>query len=152
MTETLPPPPPPPGAYAVPPPQPAPAQLSSGCPKWGLVGCGCLTVLVVLFAVAITTVVFGAIKHSAPYEESKRQAMADQRVIDALGTPMEPSFIVMGSVKIDNGRGDADINYTLSGPKDKGKVHVVATRVSDAWSYTEMTVKPEKGAIIDLLH
>lgn len=149
---TLPPPPPPPVAYAEPvPPQP-PQQQKSGCLKWGLIGCGCLTLLSAAFVFAIVVVVFGAIKHSTPYEQSLRQATNDQRVVDALGTPIKPSFIVSGGVHLDNGKGDADVNYSLSGSKQSAKVHVVATRVNDAWSYTEMTVTPENGPPIDLLH
>lgn len=151
---TLPPPPPPPTAYAVPPPPPQPPQQqqSSGCLKWGLIGCGCLTVLCAAFVFVIVVVVFGAIKHSGPYEESLRQARSDSRVADALGRPIRASFVVGGTVNIDSGKGNADINYTLRGSKQNGKMHVVATRIDHAWSYSEMTVTPDEGAQIDLLH
>src|SRR5213592_4793951 len=82
------------------PPQPGqPAQKkSSGCLKIFLIGCSVLIVLGIgLFAV-LAFIVFGAIKKSDVYKEALTRVQNDQRVVDALGSPIEAGFWVSGKM------------------------------------------------------
>ncbi|MEA2165177.1 MAG: hypothetical protein QOK37_3304 [Thermoanaerobaculia bacterium] len=135
----------------VPPPPAAPPAKKSGCLKWGLIGCGTLTVLGVIFAVVLVVVVFGAMKKSDVYKEALSRAQNSPAVQAALGTPIEAGMMVSGSINVDSTGGHATLDFPISGPKGKGVVHAVATRTGEKWEYTALTVKPENGALIDLL-
>jgi hypothetical protein len=133
------------------PPVPAatPPQ-KSGCLKWAVIGCGVVIALFAAFCAVLVFVVFGAIKRSDVYKGALHRAQSDPRVIAALGEPIEPGFLVTGNVHVDTRSGDAEINFPISGPKQKAKVHAVATLENGQWKYETLTVTPENGAMIDL--
>jgi hypothetical protein len=133
-----------------PPPQ-APPQ-KSGCWKWGAIGCVIVLLLLAGGMAVIGLGVFGMIKRTDAYKESLRRAQNDPRVIEAIGSPVKPGFIVTGNVKVNNNTGNADIDFKVSGPKGKATVHTVATLDPTGWTYTNMTATPENGTAIDLLH
>lgn len=135
----------------VPPPVAAPPAKKSGCLKWGLIGCGSLLVLGVIFCVVIVVVVFGAMKKSDVYKEALSRAQNSPAVQAALGTPIEAGMLVSGSINVDATGGHATLDFPISGPKGKAVVHVVATKSGEKWDYNAMTVKPENGPVIDLL-
>ncbi|HYU25859.1 MAG TPA: cytochrome c oxidase assembly factor 1 family protein [Thermoanaerobaculia bacterium] len=134
---------------ATPPPAAAP-QKSSGCLKWSLIGCGIVVVLFAAFCAALVIFVFGAIKHSDVYKGALARVQNDPRVITALGSPIEPGFLVSGNVHVDTNGGNAEINFPVSGPKAKAKVHASATLEDGKWKYETLTATPEGGAPIDL--
>lgn len=129
---------------------PAPAK-SSGCLKWGLIGCGAVVVLIGACAAVLVLFVFGAIKRSDVYREALRRAQSDPAVTAALGTPIEAGLLVTGSVNLDTGGGHANIDFPVSGPKGKASVHAVATLAGAKWEYSELTVIPANGPVINLL-
>lgn len=128
---------------------PAPAK-SSGCLKWGLIGCGAAGVLLVAFIAVIVVVVFGAIKRSDVYQEALRRVQNDPAVTAALGTPIEAGFYVTGNVNLDANGGHAKFDFPVSGPKGKADVHAVATMNGSKWEYSELTVTPANGAVINV--
>jgi hypothetical protein len=136
-------------------PTPAPAappapSNSSGCLKWALIGCGAAVVLFAAFAAVIVLVVFGAIKRSDVYRQALQRAQNDPAVIAALGTPIDAGIYVTGNVNLDANGGHAKIDFPISGPKGKGDVHAVATMNGAKWEYSELTVTPANGPVIDL--
>src|SRR5207248_1858515 len=102
---TAPPPPPPPPAPAVTPPP----QKSSGCLKWGLIGCGVVVVLIAAFCAVLMIFVFGAMKRSHVYKGAVERAQNDPRVKAALGEPIETGWWVSGSVHVENSSGNAEL-------------------------------------------
>ena len=78
--------------------------------KW-VVPAGCLVPVVICggFVALLITVVFGAIKSSGAYTESlalvKQHPVAQQ----LLGDPIEPGFIVTGSINVSGPSGDAGL-------------------------------------------
>lgn len=152
---SVPPPPPPQQPYSYTPPQqpmqPAPPQKSSGCLKWFLVGCAVIIVIGIIGIAAVVFVAFGAMKRSDVYRGAFDRAASDPRVIAALGTPIERGFWVTGRVNIDTSGGHANLDFPISGPKAKAKVHAVATRDAEKWSYTTLVVTPDNGPPINLL-
>ena len=132
-------------------PPPPQQQKSSGCLKWGLIGCGVIIVLCGIFVAGIVLIVFGAIKSSDVYRGAMHRVERDQRVIDAIGTPVETGWWINGNVHVAEQRGNADFSFPVHGPKGKGTVHTVATRESGNWIYNELTFTPSNGPPIDLL-
>ena len=139
------PPPPPPVSAVTPPP-----QKSSGCLKWGLIGCGVVVVLIAAFCAVLMIFVFGAMKRSHVYKGAVERAQNDPRVKAALGEPIETGWWVSGSVHVESGSGNAEMTIPLSGPKGNGRLHAIATYDGSKWTYETLTVTPEGGAPIDL--
>jgi len=135
---------------ATPPPTVEP-QKSSGCLKWGLIGCGVVVVLIGAFCAAVAIFAFGAMKRSHVYKGAVERAQNDPRVKAVLGEPVETGWWVSGSVHVDNGNGNAELTIPLSGPKASGKLHAIATIENGDWKYERLSMKPERGDRIDLL-
>jgi hypothetical protein len=132
----------------------APPKKSGGCWKWGAIGCLAVLVIAAIGAGAIVMIVFGAIKSSDVYRGALATAQRDPRVIEALGSPIKGGWWVTGNVGIHGGSGDANIEFSIEGPKGNARVHAVATRQISAWRYSELTVTPVAPANsppIDLL-
>ena len=142
---------PPTQQYTPPQPQQPPAQKSSGCLKAFLIGCGVLVFLGVAFCAAMVIFVFGAIKRSDVYTEALSRVKADQRVVAVLGEPIEPGFWVSGNVNINNGKGNADFEFPVKGPRGGAKVHAVASTEGQKWEYTTLVVTPANGSPINVL-
>ena len=94
--------------------------------------------------------VFAALKSSEPYQASLARVLASEDVKDAIGEPMKPSFLVQGSINLQNDNGDADITFPVTGPRGTAQVHVRGTRVGGKWRYDEISVTLDEGAVIDL--
>ena len=135
------------------PPHPGqPAQKkSSGCLKIFLIGCSVLIVLGVALVAVLVFIVFGAIKKTDAYKVALAKVKSDQRVIAALGEPVEAGFWVSGKMNINNGKGNADFTFPVSGPKGKATVHAVATTEGQGWQYETLDVTPSNGPPINVL-
>jgi|SRR5205085_6833321 len=132
-------------------PPPTQPQKSSGCLKWGLIGCGAIIILGIGCVAAIVLFVFGAIKSSDVYRGARSRVESDPRVIEALGSPVEAGWWLSGNVNVQNRRGTADFTFPVHGPKSHGTVHAVAAKENDRWNYSELTMTPANGPPIDLL-
>lgn len=142
----------PPSHIPPPPPTAAQPQKSSGCFKWGALGCGLALVVVGVVIIGLFMAVFGLIKQTFVYKDAVRRAETNPEVIAALGTPIGTGFFVSGSVHTASDSGTADVKIPIEGPKQKGTIHCVATMKENNWKYTSLVVEPEHGPPIDLLH
>ena len=144
-----------PPAQYIPPPPPGggqPQQKSSGCWKWGLIGCGVALVIIGVVVIGLFFAVFGLIKSTRVYKDAVHRAETNPQVIAAFGTPIKTGFFVSGHIDTSNNKGSADVNIPISGPKQKGTIHCVATlRGENNWRYDTLVVEPEHGPPIDLL-
>lgn len=96
--------------------------------------------LPVLGCGGLVALLFGMLKGSEPYQQSLRRVQGHAEVRAALGQPVEPSFVVMGSIHYRNRDGDADLTYDVSGPNGSGTVHVVADKRAGAWTLKTLDV------------
>lgn len=128
-------------------------QQKKGVNPWLWVGCGCalVTAMAVAFVVFIVVVVFASIRAADPYKDGLERARGDARVQEALGTPIEPGWMLSGSIQTKNRSGDCDIAFGLKGPKQSASLRVVGTKDEGRWTYTKMLVTPASGPPIDLL-
>jgi hypothetical protein len=121
--------------------------------KW-VVPAGCLVPVVICggFVALLFTVVFGAIKSSGPYTESLALVKQHPEARQLLGAPIEPGFFVAGSINVSGTSGDADIYYSVSGPKGEATVYVVAVKKAGEWDFeTLILASKETGDRLDLL-
>ena len=92
-----------------------------------------------------------AMKSSEPYLTGLARSKENAEVKEALGEPIDASFVVQGKINLQNNDGEADLNFPISGPKGAGQVHVQGTKTDGTWSYQEMSVTIANGSKIDLL-
>lgn len=114
--------------------------LPTGCCLGTLLG---IVLAIVVFGVGIVGLITGVskiLKTSEPYLTALAKAKANDKVVAALGTPIEDGF-PQGSVNTNNDAGDADMHVSLTGPKGKGTLYVVGTRAGGQWTYSKMSVK-----------
>lgn len=124
-----------------------------GTNVWLWAGCGCALLVgaAIAFVLFIVFVVFAAIRSADPYRDGVARAQADTRVQEALGTPVEPGWLVGGSIQTKNRSGDCDITVPLKGSKQSGVLRVIGTKDDGRWTYTTMQVTPASGPAIELL-
>ncbi len=95
--------------------------------------------------------VMSAMKSSEPYQLGLDRAKKNEEAKDALGEPIDASFVVQGSINLKNNDGEADITFPISGPKGAGQVHVQGTKTNGVWNYGEISATVENGSkTIDL--
>ncbi len=110
--------------------------------KW-VVPVGCLTpiVLFVGLIVIVVVFVFGALKNSWAYTEGIALARHNKAVVEKLGEPIEPSWIVVGTSSVTNDTGDAQLAVPLVGPKTVGTLTVIAHERAGQWKFEKADVE-----------
>ncbi len=129
---------------------------NAGSPfKWILLlgGGGCLLGLLVCGGCfgAVFFGVFGAIKGSEPYTRSLNAVQGSPELQAAIGTPIEPGMMVSGNISVSGDSGEADLSYSVSGPKGSANVNVVGTKTAGVWDYSVMKATLADGTMIDFL-
>jgi cytochrome oxidase complex assembly protein 1 len=121
--------------------------------KW-FVPIGCLGLLVIGVGVIVlfVSIIFGALKSSDAYTQALAKARANPTVISELGQPIEPGWLVSGSVNVSGPSGNADLSIPVSGPKKSGTIYVVARKSAGEWQFNRLEVDVEgRGSRINLL-
>lgn len=98
-------------------------------------GCFGTIVVVALFVVAILFIVIGGFKSSGVYSGALELARSNDEVIEALGEPLETGWLPRGSIHITGPSGDADIEISLSGPRNTATLYVVAEKHAGRWHF-----------------
>lgn len=135
---------------------PVPEKKTSTGKIVAFVGCGCLGLIALMIAgVAILFFgIMGVIKKSDAYSDTLALVQSHPEAIAALGEPIEPGFMLMGNISIENGEGAADLTIPVSGPRGSGTMRVVADKSSgsSSWNYTTRELRLDGGdaAVIQL--
>jgi hypothetical protein len=90
-------------------------------------------------------------KSSEPYRVGVTAARLDQRVIDALGAPVEDGIMPSGSMSTSHSSGNANLSVSLHGARGNGTLYIQAERHAGEWRYTTLQVLPDAGEAISLL-
>ena len=106
----------------------------------GCVGCGCLTVIIGVAA----AVIFGLLglrklaTESDVYKDSVAAIAANPAAMEAVGTPLEPGWLIQGNFNSDNGNETVDMTIPVTGPKGAGTIRAVASKSAGApqWEYS----------------
>ena len=108
--------------------------------KWFVPVCFGSIVLFAGFIVLIVTIVFGMLKSSDAYKDALAMARANPHVRDALGSPIEDGFLVMGNINVSGSSGQADLSIPVYGPQGNGTIYVVASKSVGQWTFLRLTV------------
>ncbi len=122
--------------------------------KWAVPSLGCLTIIIVIIALAATMVtkVTGLFKDSVPYTVGMETLLKNELVVEKLGEPIEPNGMFKGNIHYSNDEGSADIQVPVKGPKGEATLLVIAEMKDDVWTYQTMEVTfNDSDVIINLL-
>ena len=133
-----------------------PAERRSWLQRYWLwllpVGCGGSLILLLAAAALLVAGVFAGIKSSWPYTEAVRMARENPSVVEALGEPIRPGWLVGGSMHMNRDSAEADLAIPIRGSENSGTIHVHARKRGDRWAF-EVAVVEIRGRDepIDLL-
>lgn len=119
--------------------------------KW-LVPTGCLTLIAmgVIFVVCVVFFVFSVLKSTDVYKTALARAKNDQRVVAALGAPIQDGLVPSGKTNVNGPSGEADIAIPISGPKGKATIYAVGTKAAGKWEFSKLAVQIDGGQLVDL--
>ena len=110
--------------------------------KWFVpLGCMSMLVLVAAFVAAIFGFVESTVKNSGAYKQALARAQTDPRVVESIGQPIRPGWLVSGSINVSGDFGEANISIPISGPKGEGKLYVGAKKIAGLWQFETLEVE-----------
>ncbi len=121
--------------------------------KW-FVPVGCLSLLALAAAalVGFFFLIMGWIQSSDVYQLALEQARTHPELIEALGEPIEDSFITTGSISTSGSGGQADLKTYLQGPQGGARLFIVAEENNGVWTFQSLTARVDSDdTLIDLL-
>ena len=115
-------------------------------------GCVGALALFASFAAMVVCLVFGMMKSSDAYKDAVAKARAHPSAQQALGAPIEEGLFTSGNINVSGSSGHANLSIPISGPKDKARIHAVASKSAGRWAYSTLVVAVQDGGQrIDLL-
>lgn len=119
---------------------------------WAFVGLGLLGAGIVM-GIAIFFLIMGLMKNSEIYKQSYTRVVSDPAIIEMLGEPLEVGTFVTGNVSSNTDGGNADIQYTLTGPKGSANVHVKGVKTGGQWVFESFIVQSDDSStLINMLN
>jgi hypothetical protein len=96
--------------------------------KWRNAG---LILLFVVFPLLFTLI--GSMLKGEAFDQSMVSISQNTEVIEVVGEPIEAGYFVMGSIQTSGTKGEASLQYSISGPKGEADVYVQAYKEMEAW-------------------
>jgi hypothetical protein len=103
-----------------------------------VVGMGCLGLMLVCTGGFATCgiLAFRGIKHSGPYADALARVRSSTAAEAALGKPIEPGWMVSGSIHAGMGDGATrQLSIPVHGPKGSGTLFADGDRTGKVWRY-----------------
>ncbi len=90
-------------------------------------------------------------KQSEPFRESLSEVRGSEDAMGYLGEPVAASWLVLGSIRLENDDGEVDLRYRVRGRMNGGQVRVRGTKFDGTWTYERMELELGDGSVIDFL-
>jgi hypothetical protein len=104
-----------------------------------------------LFGVGVIALISTTFHHSDVYQQAMVRTGSNLQVREQIGEPIHAGWIIVGDLKLNGETGSANFSIPISGPRGKGRIHVVAQK-SGVWRFTCLQVYVEGlPGTIDLL-
>lgn len=131
-----------------------PMARSSGTKLFKIIGCGCVG-LIAFGILMVGGLFFGLskiLKHNDPYRDSIAAVESNPAAVAALGSPVKPGIIPLGSISTDNGAGEVNFRIRVSGPEGSGTIYVIGSKTAGAtnWEYETWELDVNGGETIPL--
>lgn len=106
--------------------------------RWALI----LYPAVIAGVVALFFAISAGIKTSDAFQLSLSTLEASAEGQQRIGSPVDTGF-PMGEIRLAGSGGEAQLSYSVSGPKGEGRVHVHAIRQLGKWRIEQMVLEDE---------
>ena len=103
--------------------------------KWRNAG---LILLFVVFPLLFTLI--GSMLKGEAFDQSMVSISKNPEVIEIIGEPIEAGYFVMGSIQTSGAKGEASLQYSISGSNGTADVYVQAYKEMEAWSLYNVIV------------
>lgn len=113
--------------------------------RWALVAWAGAAVAVILL-VTLTTSMMAT---SEPYQIAQAELTSDSKIIELLGQPIELGTPTGKMSSAAGGTGEAQLQFSVSGPKAQGKAYITAIKELGAWRVDRIAVDLENGTRIE---
>lgn len=101
--------------------------------------------------VGVVALVMWSIRQSDVLRIAMDQARKNPAVVEQLGTPINPGWLISGSMHIEEDSGTANFTVPIRGPRDKAKLYLDARKRMGEWTFNSLTVRTEAGREIQLV-
>lgn len=81
--------------------------------------------------------------NSEAYKLSLDKAITDQRVIEVMGEPIQPSWLISGNIKSSSSSGFASLSIPITGPSCEGNIVSRSKKKEGEWEVSFLMVKFE---------
>jgi Cytochrome oxidase complex assembly protein 1 len=84
------------------------------------------------------------------YKLSLIEVSKSEVVLERVGSPIEPGYMVLGTISFSNSGGGAVLQYSIKGSRSSGKVHVQANEEKGVWALERVVVvlEPDNEKIL----
>lgn len=103
--------------------------------KWAIIG----FLLIGVGFPSFFLLIMSAMKGEA-FDLAVQEIRNNNKIVERIGTEIEPSFFVMGEISTSGSDGVANLNFSVSGNIDSAKVVVYATKSLGEWHLKEVIV------------
>jgi hypothetical protein len=112
-------------------------------------------VVIWLGAIALFGGIFGSVfyflKTSEAYQLGVARLEANSEAVSALGPPISTG-IPSGKISVNGASGEAALDYSVTGTRASGRLHLEAVKKNGVWSLTALKLKIDgRDDVIDLL-
>ncbi len=122
--------------------------------KWAL-PMGALGIFVPVTSCVFVTILlisFLVVRTSTIYKKAMVAVRTDDRMVDLIGSPIQPGLFVLGTVSRRAAGTMVNITIPLYGPGGKATAFAVAAKTDGNWNFTTLQVQVKsRQAYIDLL-
>lgn len=102
--------------------------------------------MVLLSCAGLVLMVMHMMRTSPPHQMAMPLVFENDRVVQALGTPIEQGALVQGSFSTSGDTGSADLQVPIAGPNGDAVVHIKASKAAGTWTLDHVTVQFESDA------
>lgn len=99
---------------------------------------------------AVVGLVMWSIRQSDVYRMAMQRVRQNPAVVEKLGTPIEPGWLISGSMNIEGDSGTANFTIPIHGPRQAARVYLDARKRMGEWTFNSLVVKTEGGEQIQV--
>ncbi len=101
--------------------------------KWGYWSAGLIASSLV-FMIVVTSGIMLLMKQSGAYQLALSRVETHSEAREVLGSPLETGWLVTGNTETNGPSGEANISFSVNGPKGSGTVYVDAKKEMGKWN------------------
>lgn len=134
-------------------PEPMKRSWMERHPLWKIpLGILTLLLMIAIFGSVVAAIMTTMFRHSEPYQVALQRASQNAQVRALIGEPLQPDWLISGELQVSGSTGHASFLIPIRGPRNGGRIRVVAQKSGGLWSFSCLQVEVRgRGGSINLL-